>query len=120
MGATGNNGLWLPGTGKRKHSQGKEVFRLFSGQQFSPWPCKNEISTQTSSSKGYATNDGHTYSSHISISLPEGPDVPVETYDAMTASKMLGIHFSPARNSSMHVEHMVQKGMDWVDCLLHG
>jgi hypothetical protein len=35
----------------------------------------------------------------------------------MTASKMFGVHFSPAGNSSTHVEHMVQKGLDWVDCL---
>jgi hypothetical protein len=30
---------------------------------------------------------------------------------------MLGVHFSPAGNSSVHVENMVQKGLDWVDCL---
>jgi hypothetical protein len=30
---------------------------------------------------------------------------------------MLGVHFSPAGNLSTHVEHMVQKGFDWVDCL---
>jgi hypothetical protein len=41
----------------------------------------------------------------------------IETHNAMTTSKMLGIHFSPTSNSSTHIEHMVQKGMDWVDCL---
>jgi hypothetical protein len=30
---------------------------------------------------------------------------------------MLGVHFSLAGNSGTHVKHMVQKGLDWVDCL---
>jgi hypothetical protein len=30
---------------------------------------------------------------------------------------MVGVHFSLAGNSSTHMEHMVQKGLDWVDCL---
>ncbi len=62
-------------------------------------------------------DNGHTYPSHISIPQPEGPDVPIETHNSTTALKMLGIHFLPAGNSSTHVEHMVQKGMDWIDCL---
>jgi hypothetical protein len=33
------------------------------------------------------------------------------------ASKMLGVHFSLAGNLGTHVDHMVQKGLDWVDCL---
>jgi hypothetical protein len=62
-------------------------------------------------------DNDRTYPSHISITQPKGPDVPIKTHNSMTTSKMLGIHFSLAGNSSMHVEHMVQKGMDWVDCL---
>ncbi len=55
--------------------------------------------------------------SHITIPQPAGPDVPISTHDVTTASKMLGVHFSPAGNSLTHVVHMVQKGLDWVDCL---
>ncbi len=55
---------------------------------------------------------------HISIPQPVGPDAPIITHDVTTASKMLGVHFSPAGNSLTHVKHMVQKGLDWVDCLL--
>ena len=32
----------------------------------------------------------------------------------MTASKMLGVHFSWAENSETHVDHIVGKGLDWV------
>jgi hypothetical protein len=53
----------------------------------------------------------------ISIPQPEGPDIPIITHNVYTASKMLGVHFSPAGNLSFHVENMVQKGLDWVDCL---
>jgi hypothetical protein len=55
--------------------------------------------------------------SHITIPQPTGPDLPIITHKVTTASKMLGVHFSLARNSATHVEHMVQKGLDWVDCL---
>jgi hypothetical protein len=61
--------------------------------------------------------EGQMIPSHISIPQPEGPDIPIITHDVHTASKMLGVHFSPAGNSSVHVENMVQKGLDWVDCL---
>ena len=61
--------------------------------------------------------EGQMIPSHISIPQPEGPDIPTITHDVHTASKMLGVHFSPAGNSSVHVENMVQKGLDWVDCL---
>ena len=57
------------------------------------------------------------YPSHIRIPQPEGPDAPIVTHEVTTASKMLGVHFSPAGNSSSHVDNMVQKGLDWVDCL---
>jgi hypothetical protein len=65
----------------------------------------------------YIMEEGQMIPSHISIPQPEGPDIPIITHDVYTASKMLGVHFSPAGNSSVHVENMVQKGLDWVDCL---
>ena len=65
----------------------------------------------------YILEGGILLPSHISIPQPVGPDAPIVTHDVATASKMLGVHFSPAGNSSTHVEHMVQKGLDWVDCL---
>jgi hypothetical protein len=55
--------------------------------------------------------------SHILIPQPEGLDLPIVTHDAHTASKMLGVNFSPAGNLTTHVNNMVQKGLDWVDCL---
>ncbi len=55
--------------------------------------------------------------SHILIPQPEGPDLPIITHDVHTASKMLGLHFSPAENLMSHVNNMVQKGLDWVNCL---
>jgi len=65
----------------------------------------------------YIMEEGKMIPSHISTPQPEGPDIPIITHDVHTASKMLGVHFSPAGNSSVHVENMVQKGLDWVDCL---
>ncbi len=56
-------------------------------------------------------------SSHITIPQPTGPNLPIITHEVTTASKMLGVHFSLAGNSATHVENMVQKGLDWVDCL---
>jgi hypothetical protein len=55
---------------------------------------------------------------HISIPQPVGPNAPIITHNVTTASKMLGVHFSPAGSLLTHVEHMVQKGLNWVDCLL--
>jgi hypothetical protein len=55
--------------------------------------------------------------SHITFPQPDGPAVGIATHDVATASKMLGVHFSPAGNSATHVKHMVQKGLDWADCL---
>jgi hypothetical protein len=63
------------------------------------------------------TDDGHAYPSHICIPQPDGPNAPIETHNVSVASKMLGVHFSPAGNLGTHVNHMVQKGLDWVDCL---
>jgi hypothetical protein len=54
---------------------------------------------------------------HISILQPVGLDIPIETHDVLTASKMLGVHFSPAGNSITHVNHMVEKGLNWIECL---
>jgi hypothetical protein len=65
----------------------------------------------------YITKDGKMRLSHILIPHPEGPDLPIVTHNVHTASKMLGVHFSPAGNSTTHVDNMVQKGLNWVDCL---
>jgi hypothetical protein len=65
----------------------------------------------------HITEGNEVYPSHIRISQPNGPDAPIVTHEVTTISKMLGIHFSPEGNSSTHVDHMVQKGLDWVDCL---
>jgi hypothetical protein len=65
----------------------------------------------------YIAEDGKMLLSHILIPQPECPDLPLVTHDIHTASKILGVHFSPARNSTTHVNNMVQKGLDWVDCL---
>jgi hypothetical protein len=54
---------------------------------------------------------------HITIPQPDGPAVGIATHDVSTASKMLVVHFSPAGNSATHVKHVVQKGLDWADCL---
>ncbi len=54
---------------------------------------------------------------HITIPQPVGPAISIITLDVTTVSKMLGVNFSPAENSATHVEHMVQKGLEWADCL---
>ena len=65
----------------------------------------------------YITDGDRLLPSHIQVPQPEGPPVPIVTYDVTTSSKMLGTHWSPAGTSATHVEHMVQKGLDWVDLL---
>jgi hypothetical protein len=65
----------------------------------------------------YVTDNGRTYLSHICIPQPDGPNAPIKTHDVSVASKMLGVHFSPAGNLGTNVDHMVQKGLVWVDCL---
>jgi hypothetical protein len=65
----------------------------------------------------YATDNGCTYPSHIWIPQPDDPNAPIEMHDVSIVSKMLGVHFSPAENLGTRVDHMVQKGLDWVDCL---
>ncbi len=39
--------------------------------------------------------DGRHLPSHITIPQPQGPDFPIVTHNVLTASKMLGVHFSP-------------------------
>jgi hypothetical protein len=65
----------------------------------------------------YISKGDAIYPAHIIIPQLGGTEMPIITHDVTTALKMLGVHFSPAGNSPMHVEHMVQKGLDWVDCL---
>jgi hypothetical protein len=63
------------------------------------------------------SNGDAMYPAHIIIPQPDGTEMPIITHDVMTPLKMLGVHFSPAGDSPTHVKHMVQKGLDWVDCL---
>ena len=65
----------------------------------------------------YVLDGEKAFPSHIYIPQPDGSESPIITHEVTTASKMLGVHFSPAGNSLTHVSHMVQKGLDWVDCL---
>jgi hypothetical protein len=64
----------------------------------------------------YISDGDAMYPSYIIIPQPDGTEMPIITHDVTTASKMQGVHFSPAGNSPTHVKHMVQKGLDWVDC----
>jgi hypothetical protein len=57
--------------------------------------------------RAYITDKGRTYPTHICILQPTGPDASIKTYDFASASKILGVHFSPAGNSSTHIDHMV-------------
>jgi hypothetical protein len=82
----------------------KERYRLKRIHELSPPQC-------------YIREEEQMHPSHITIPQPKGPALPIVTHDVSTASKMLGVHFSPAGNSLTHVENMVQKGLDWVDCL---
>ena len=63
------------------------------------------------------TEGNQEYPSHITIPQPDGSVAPIVTHDVTTASKMLGVHFSPSGNSADHVEYIVQKGLDWLDCM---
>ncbi len=65
----------------------------------------------------YISEGDAMYPSHIIIPQLDCMEMPIITHDVTTASKMLGVHFSLAGDSPMNVEHMVQKGLDWVDCL---
>ncbi len=65
----------------------------------------------------YITNGENMLPLHITIPKPVDPAVSIITHNVTTASKMLGVYFSLAGNSATHVKHMVQKGLEWVDCL---
>ncbi len=65
----------------------------------------------------WIADDGRLLLSHITKPQPQGPDVPIVTHDVSTASKMLGVHFSPSGQSTTHISQMVQRGLDWIDCL---
>ncbi len=65
----------------------------------------------------YVTDGKRLLPLHIHVPQPNRPSVPIVTNNVATASKMLGTFWSPAGNSVTHVEHMVQKGLDWVDHL---
>jgi hypothetical protein len=65
----------------------------------------------------YITEGGRLFSSHITIPQPVGPDAPIITHCVTTFLKVLGVDFSPAGNSTMHFKCMVQRFLDWVDCL---
>jgi hypothetical protein len=71
--------------------------------------------------KRLINHKGKLLRSHISIPQPDGTEAYIGTHDMATASKVLGIqHFTPAGNSTTHVESCdvcVQKGLDWVDCI---
>ncbi len=58
---------------------------------------------------------GQLLPSHISIPQPDGTKAYIVTHDVATASKVLGVHFTPEGNSTAHVESCVQKGLNWVD-----
>ncbi len=62
--------------------------------------------------RAYITDEEQTYLSHICIPQLTGPDASIEIHDVATALKMLGVHFSPIGNSSTHIDHMVQKGLN--------
>jgi hypothetical protein len=51
--------------------------------------------------------DGKLLPSHISIPQPDRPDARIVTHDVTTASKVLGVNFTPSVNSFTHVESMV-------------
>jgi hypothetical protein len=55
--------------------------------------------------------------SHIHILQPDRPAVVIVTHNVTMASKMLDVHFSPASNLAIHIEHMVQEGLECADCL---
>jgi hypothetical protein len=65
----------------------------------------------------YIMEEGRAYLAHILIPQPNGLVVHIEMHDVNTASKMLGVYFSPARNLITHINHMVEKGLNWVESL---
>ncbi len=79
--------------------------------------ARMKVLSELPAPKCYIAKDGQMLPSHTSIPQPEGPDLPIITHKVTTASKMHGVHFSPAGNSATHVNNMAQKGLDWVNCL---
>ena len=54
---------------------------------------------------------------HITIPQPGGSSVPIVTHDVTTSSKVLGVNFTPAGNCLIHIDQVVQKGLDWAERL---
>jgi len=52
---------------------------------------------------------------HITVPQPDGSSAPIPTVDVTESTEMLGIFFAPTGDSTVHIEHMCQKGQDWVD-----
>ncbi len=65
----------------------------------------------------FITEGDRTLPLHITIPQPDGSSIPIVTHDVMTALKVLGVNFTPAGNCLIHVEQVVQKGLDWAECL---
>ncbi len=57
----------------------------------------------------YISEGGSLFPLHITIPQPVGPDAPIITHNVTTVSNVLGVDFSPAGNSTTHMERMVQK-----------
>ncbi len=65
----------------------------------------------------FITEGDRTLPLHITITQPDRSLVPIVTHDVTTPSKVLGVNFTPAGNCLIHVEQVVQKGLDLVECL---
>jgi hypothetical protein len=97
QGATMNYGCLAQATGGILKE--KNCFVYFLDYKFVHGRAKMKSLHKRPPPRVYVMGNGCIYPSRISIPQPEGPDVPMETHDTTTASKMLGIHFSPAGNS---------------------
>jgi hypothetical protein len=65
----------------------------------------------------WISDSGKLLPGHINIPQPYGPDVPIMIHNDSTASKMLGVHFPPLGQSTAHMDQMVQRVLDWINCL---
>ena len=61
--------------------------------------------------------DGTVAPSHLTVPQPDGSLAPIPTLDVTESSKMLGVHFSPAGDSTSHIVNMREKGYKWVERL---
>jgi hypothetical protein len=86
-------------------------YKFICGHAKMKSPCDHPEPTQ------YISEGGSLFPLHFTIPQPVGPDILINTHDVTTTSKVLGVDFSPAGNSTTHMERMVQKFLDWVDCL---